>query len=109
MSSVKLSEERFTQPTTLCPEGHYFRCDRYGACYCRKNMMDWFNNLSSGAKIGIIVAASVVGIIVIILIIFGIFTGVRWYGGSSYSTGNPLYGGPGYGGIGYGGIGPGFF
>jgi hypothetical protein len=63
MSSVKLSEERFSQQTTVCPEGYLFGCDRYG-CRCRKNVWE---TLSKGTKTGIIVGG-VVGIIVIGLI-----------------------------------------
>jgi hypothetical protein len=94
MSSVKLSEERFSQPATVCPQGYYFGCSRYG-CSCRKK-------LSTGAIIGIV--AGIVGFLIIAAIVM--FFVSRKYNSSQKYTTTPKYvssistpgiGAPGYG------------
>ena len=52
MSSVKLPEDRVSQPLSICPEGYLFQCDMYD-CRCRKNIWDSLKKLSKGAIIGL--------------------------------------------------------
>ncbi len=75
MSSVKLSEESFSQ---LCPEGYLFDCDMYG-CRCRKNIWESLKKLSNGTIIGIIVG--MVCFLILILLLFVLIN--RKYNSSS--------------------------
>lgn len=66
MSSVKLSEERFSQ---VCPEGYLFVCDSYD-CRCRINIWTSLKKLSTGAIIGIVIGTICFFILIVLLFLF---------------------------------------
>ncbi len=69
MSSVKLSEESISEPSSVCPEDYLFECDGYG-CRCRRNVWSSLKKLSTGAIIGIVVGVICLFILIVLLYFF---------------------------------------
>ena len=66
------------QPVTICPNGYYFRCNKFG-CNCRRNMLDWFNNLSKGGRIAVGVVCGIIGLLLLLGLIYGGHYAINMY------------------------------
>ena len=68
----------FNKPVTICSEGYYLKCDRVG-CNCRRNILDWFNNLPVGVKIVLVIVFGIIGLLLLLGLIYGGHYAINMY------------------------------